>query len=1464
MLEFERSGVDVGITVPGAKAASGAPVDGGIVFANAARDLDVLVRPGGESVELSALLRSPAAARTMRLRVDSRPGDRLVTSLPHSTGPRQGPPGGAVLLRHGRPVVAVSPATASDAQGQVLEVDAEIDGDELVYTVEIPEDTAWPVALDPYVSEDQRYWSTNGAINFTGWSSGFAGGTFGTFAGSSGFGRGLYLFSGPNQPYASGAYAAWRYVAPNVPGFTPEAARVFKADFSFATHTVSNRGSCIGEGIFNTGENRFEPAGRFRGSQTTDTYTLYAAPYTVGYLNCGPVTNGYAVHCLAVCGLDGGPDTGGSPANGVTLNLYQGAGTPTTGAVVFLQGSLIFMSEHSGPHTAFTSTAPAGWTKDPFTINATVTDYGLGINNASVSAPGASGPLATATQVAACATGTPPSGGGTPGSSNQGDRDHRCTAPLTLSQPSGALPDGSYNVSVLGNDILGNAMQAPNSTPVKIDRIKPTLSVDRPHAPSQFVKPADVLQLRATDAHSGVASMSFSIDGGPASTPVTCSTDGCPLSVPYTVDEAMAEGPHTVTISAVDRAGNPDTGQFSFSVDATPPETLPHGIVAAEGADEGSLPLTGSSYELLADAYDTVDIEAEDDEDNPPPPTVVGSGVAVLELRIDGQVKPTTVPAQCPSGIGCEKSLAYTWNTSAVSDGPHTFELRAVDVAGNEDVSTWKVTIAHPPAQAPRTNTLTRTIRGAGGMRAGTGVAALGDVNSDGRADYLVGTPGATVAGRPAGAAYLVPGSATETDTDLAAASPTLFKISGPSESAGASYCGSAVAAAGDVNGDDIGDYLIACPGLDTSDPLLAGLTQTRGRVYVVFGSSTPRSVDLSATTLGDNGFVITGPAETAGLGLLGVIVRPTVFGERVTSAPDYGGDGVTSTQDVNGDGLNDIVIGDAKANSAYVVFGRAGTSPVDATNLGSSGYAIVGSTGLVGHSAAIVDDITHDGLADAIVGAPGAASALSPGLGAAYIVPGSTTRTGSVSLGATGQGIVKLTTGVPGDRFGAGVAALGDTDLDGRADFAVSTKSGAFVVRTAPTTDQTITTAQGFAVTSPAANTGGLLGTGIPETALAPAGDLDGDYRHDLVVGYPDAGDRRAYTILSPAGNDSIAVSSALPGQSGSSTATGTAGDRSGAAVGASSYVGSNPVTENARAIIGAPSTNPNLPIVAAGAAYIVGERVPTGPETTLDVPDPDPGPFARRSLANGLYRLEQSDPWSTIRNKYSQFIMGHAAGGSYFDAFGYEHQWLRGKSYHPTVRRCGWVDNKHIPMGANGAPIAANRDPDACKGPKYVPPKYFAKLVNCDICNDGGGVSVLDRPGGGHWPIYRNVHPGTREHRHELVALLRKNAFVHWRYITKSGRFVLIKVTKPSGSDEPQLVDGEGELGEARWGFVSRAAFPAAFGQGGLCGGRSGGTTATGVTRDGKQRAGRTETRNGKTIPLWPPVCERFGPGS
>ncbi|PWS38984.1 hypothetical protein DFH01_06995 [Falsiroseomonas bella] len=231
-------------------------------------------------------------------------------------------------------------------------------------------------------------------------------------------------------------------------------------------------------------------------------------------------------------------------------------------------------------------------------------------------------------------------------------------------------------------------------------------------------------------------------------------------------------------------------------------------------------------------------------------------------------------------------------------------------------------------------------ITGVAGEAAGSALATLGDLNGDGKAEILVGAPGADGG---AGAAYVVFGKGTTAEVDLAdvAAGTGGFRITGanPGEAAGMR-----LAALGDVNGDGLADMLLGSTGL----------------AYVVFGKADTAEVSLADVANGLGGFAI----------------LPESWGDLDDIAVAGGGD-------LNRDGVNDIVIGASHngeggfdAGAVYVVWG-GGSGTVDLAMIaeGAGGAKVVGSAGsYTGSSVAVAPDLDGDGAADLVIGSPGAA----------------------------------------------------------------------------------------------------------------------------------------------------------------------------------------------------------------------------------------------------------------------------------------------------------------------------------------------------------------------------------------------------------------------------------------------------------------------------------------------------------
>jgi hypothetical protein len=286
------------------------------------------------------------------------------------------------------------------------------------------------------------------------------------FYGPLNFGNGLNIGTVAGATYPAGSLGEWNFQAP---GTGPEAAHIFKADFCFtdnipaASSTYGPDLTCQEEGIFSAGTGAPESGLRYRGP------TVGSPPTAGPFATCVPDLYDYKVFCLSVCDNLGGDPTLGSPSNYASLVMLAPYGVNlTTSGWVYMASSLIFESDKYPPHIAM-SQIPTGWVNSlPVTLNAT--DYGVGTYSVSAAAPGWSD------------TTGPPSGcyvatsteGGTPGSGNTGDRNHRCPigTPLVLNVTGTSLPEGSYNLGVSAADVVGNTA-TPTPVAVKIDRTPP-------------------------------------------------------------------------------------------------------------------------------------------------------------------------------------------------------------------------------------------------------------------------------------------------------------------------------------------------------------------------------------------------------------------------------------------------------------------------------------------------------------------------------------------------------------------------------------------------------------------------------------------------------------------------------------------------------------------------------------------------------------------------------------------------------------------------------------------------------------------------------------------------------------------------------------------------------------------------------------------------------------------------------
>ena len=318
-----------------------------------------------------------------------------------------------------------------------------------------------------------------------------------------------------------------------------------------------------------------------------------------------------------------------------------------------------------------------------------------------------------------------------------------CSSPVTLTNPA----SGSHNVRIKATDAAGNDSDVVSYTwtVTASDVAPPTIDSSNP-VTGAVARTGDA-QFAFSHPNEGSVTLECRVD----------SNDWQNCTSPTSV-RGLAEGEHTFQVRATDSSGNhSDAASSAWTVNSAPPGTMLDGAPAGRsraktGVFKFSSNVSGATFECQLDSGSWAACESPFET----PELTDGRHNLKVRATIDGKVydpspvtrgwtidtkAPNTTITEAPSGNvqGRDARISFTsddrWATfqckvddgdfatcasptqlSKLTEGPHTFTVRAVDPYGNRDDSaeqaSWQTQIPTGGGTGPVKGSTTATLTG--------------------------------------------------------------------------------------------------------------------------------------------------------------------------------------------------------------------------------------------------------------------------------------------------------------------------------------------------------------------------------------------------------------------------------------------------------------------------------------------------------------------------------------------------------------------------------------------------------------------------------------------------------------------------------------------------------------------------------------------------------------------------------
>jgi hypothetical protein len=305
--------------------------------------------------------------------------------------------------------------------------------------------------------------------------------------------------------------------------------------------------------------------------------------------------------------------------------------------------------------------------------------------------------------------------------------------------------DGTYTINAEVQDVAGNT-GAQNIT-IRLDKTPPTVNPSASGTQQNgWFRTAVDAAANAADATSGIANIQHRVNDG-------AWQNGANVTI-------AADGTHTVAFRATDNAGHVTTHEVTFSVDRTPPgisqAVVPDGqngwyvsypviSLAASDTLSGILPgslrfqvndstawTSGDSVTITKDGTHTIEAQVDDLAGNTSnitfdvwvdttPPDLDIAVSSASPIQNGWHVEPATaraVASDATSGVGLveyrleaavvsanragrfslvPQSAWMTGDNLTITDGDHLVHIRAIDMAGNQTVTSERIRVDLTP-----------------------------------------------------------------------------------------------------------------------------------------------------------------------------------------------------------------------------------------------------------------------------------------------------------------------------------------------------------------------------------------------------------------------------------------------------------------------------------------------------------------------------------------------------------------------------------------------------------------------------------------------------------------------------------------------------------------------------------------------------------------------------------------------